>query len=417
MDAQLRKIEEIEKQKDEEEELRYFEKYSHIFQLTFEFLHGRNVLMYGGMAINELLPQKLKFYNAKALPDIDVLTVRAEKLAKDCVTFFQKKGYRNITTSHSEALHPGTYKVYVDSLQVLDITRVSEKAYKRLSKHAVFIEHHKLYVVDPQYLRMTLHLILSKGDAVTVHRWGKALERLVAFYKTFPPKPCDVDKSIGSLNKNKKSREPVPDTLYEDVYNILRDTEYVHFGIGEIEKVTGKKIPVQPIVPRIQLLADDNVDNIARVIVEKLQQMSVTNNTTKYNPKRLKISRIYPADNFVQEHIVIMYGTIPVVVIFRADTCEGFSTYKNIRIASVHTIIRMGLSIMFSSYSHLAPYSSVVECIVNMLTLVSNKDRLKPRHKKLLEDVVKQCYGSSEGLVTMRKNRILRLKNNNLLDK
>jgi hypothetical protein len=62
---------------------------------------------------------------------------------------------------------------------------------------------------------------------------------------------------------------------------------------------------------------------------------------------------------------------------------------------------------ILSPYKHFTHIDSL-ECIVNNLTLTNNKLR-GSSNKKLFQDVVTQCYGENIGLVTMRKNRLLRL--------
>jgi hypothetical protein len=417
MEAQLKKIMMIEKRKDLEEEARYFEKYSDIFNLVFTFLRRRKVLLYGGMALNELMPKKYKFYSPKTLPDIDILCLDGKKLAKDCISFFIRHCFNNVSTSTSEALHPGTYKVYVDAVQVLDITDISERAFKRLSKNRVHIEKNGLYIVDPQYLRMTLHLILSKGDAITVHRWGKTLERLVLFYKAFPPKPCNISKQLKKLDLGwLKDEDAIPKGLIHDIRELLKGTEYIMMGLHEMELILNIKVPDNLSVLPFTIFADDEVNRVGKIIVSKLQKHSITtfsksNTHLDYDPFKLKVTKVFPADDFVSDHVIISYKGTTIVYISNSNICEGFNLYKGVRVASVHTIIRMLLCMMLSSYHHFDEYIESMECIVNILALATNTNRMSGNRKKILHDVVEQCYGATEGLVTMRKNRLLRLNN------
>lgn len=391
----IKKIEDIAKEKDEEEEARYYEKYFTIFEETYKILENKNILLYGGVAINELLPSKLQFYKTTALPDIDVLTTNGEKLAQKIVKYFQKKGFSNITTGHSEALHPGTYKVYVDSLQILDITDIPSNVYKRLSKNAVQSRHKGIKIVDPQFLRMTLHLILAKGDASTVHRWGKVLERLSLFYKQFPPKICKKEK------KKDDAKELIPADIYKTIYNIIREHEYVVFGLHEMEAIIDKKLGAETIHSPIQLLCKDN--KITTVAENFIHNISAHDSIFS---KHLKISKVYEADSLVPDHIFVLYKQVPIITIFHAHECYGYNNNDGIRIASIHTIIFMYLCIILSPYKHFK-YIDSLECLVNKLAVLNSKYR--GTNKKLLQDIVIQCYGENIGLVTMRKNRLLRL--------
>jgi hypothetical protein len=398
----IKQIENIAQKKDEEEEARYYEKYNSIFEETYKILEKKDVLLYGGIAINELLPSKLKFYKTTALPDIDVLTINGEKLAKNIVKYFQKIGFNNITTSHSEALHPGTYKVYVDSLQILDITDIPINVFKRLSKNAVKSEHKGIKIVDPQFLRMTLHLILAKGDATTVHRWGKVLERLSLFYKQFPPKVCNNIYKDKRQNTTVTIKEDIVlEDIYKTIYNSISNKEYILFGLHEMDILLDKHIKSTVIQSPIQLLVkDQNLKDIANSIIHNI---SAHNNTYA---KYLHLSKLYNEDTLISDHIFVFYKKIPIISIFHANVCYGYNLYNGIRIASIHTIIFMYLCMILSPYNHFKNLDSL-ECLVNTLAVLNNKSR--GSNKKLLQDVVSQCYGENIGLVTMRKNRLLRL--------
>jgi len=85
--------------------------------------------------------------------------------------------------------------------------------------------------------------------------------------------------------------------------------------------------------------------------------------------------------------------------------------FDGLRIASIHTIIRMYMCMVLSPRQNVHFSTLNLECLVNTLALLQNKARTvrAQRHKKLFQDVVAQCYGASTGLVTLRKNRLLRL--------
>jgi len=401
----IKKIENIAQHKDEEEEAKYYEKYYDLFEETYSILRKKKVLLYGGVAINELLPPELQFYKTTALPDIDILTTNGEKLAKTIVKYFHKKGFSNITTSHSEALHPGTYKVYVDSLQILDITDIPKHVYKRLDTNSVLIKRLQLKAVDPQFLRMTLHLILAKGDATTVHRWGKVLERLTLFYKQFPPKVCNTiytsNKSKDLNNTSKEVANIVPEDLTNKIYSILKDTDYILFGLHEVELLLEKHIKTNILPSPIQILVkEQNLKDIAISFVNKIAAHD------DLYTSHLKISEVYKEDTLIPDHIFIYYKKQQLLSIFHANVCYGYNNYGDLKIASIHTIIFMYLCILLTPYRHFHNLNSL-ECLVNILALKQSK--LRNTKKKLFQDVVSQCYGENIGLVTLRKNRLLRL--------
>ena len=104
--------------------------------------------------------------------------------------------------------------------------------------------------------------------------------------------------------------------------------------------------------------------------------------------------------------IFIYYKKQQLLSIFHANVCYGYNNYGDLKIASIHTIIFMYLCILLTPYRHFHNLNSL-ECLVNILALKQSK--LRNTKKKLFQDVVSQCYGENIGLVTLRKNRLLRL--------
>ena len=408
LDFQLRKIDAIAKIKDEEEEARYYAKYSKVFDEANKYLSKRNVLLYGGTAINELLPEKLKFYKPATLPDIDVFCTDGEVLAEKLVKHFQSKGYSDISTNRVEALHPGTHKVFVESLQVADISTISVKAFNRLRKNSVRAPSSGIRIVDPQFLRFALHLIMAKGDADSVHRWEKALPRMAAFYTAYPPKPCHLTKdarghSSDTLPVAPKSK--VPPALTAAIYDTLKNRDYVLFGMHEIELLLDSELKSRVTEASIQMLVQSkDVGAVARDIVSEIETFDESFAGT------IKVSPVYPEDEFLPRHVFITYKGERFAAIYNTNTCVSYVTHKGLRIASIHTIMRMYLAMLLSPYPHFDKYNKSMECLVNTLSIL--RLRMRGTKKKLFEDVVGQCYGSYSGLVTMQKERRIRLAKN-----
>jgi hypothetical protein len=124
----------------------------------------------------------------------------------------------------------------------------------------------------------------------------------------------------------------------------------------------------------------------------------------------LKISEVYKDDTLISDHVFIYYKNTPLVILFHSNVCYGYNIYNEMRIASIHTIIFMYLCILLTPYKHFHNKDSL-ECLVNILALKQSK--LRSTQKKLFQDVVSQCYGENIGLVTLRKNRLLRLAKQN----
>jgi len=377
---QIHKIDKIAEKKQDELENEQFNKYSHIFNLAYKILKTQPVLLYGGMAINEMLPDKLKIYKKNSLPDIDIFSKNAENIATKVVEFFKKNGYP--MASFGDALHEGTYKIYVEGIQVIDITNISTQAFKRLS-YKSNMSSFGIKIVNSQFIRMSLHMMLSQPN--DAHRWNKVFQRLIAFYKVNPPMKCKF--KIKTSSNNSLSN-------YSEIYDYIKTTDFVIFGHNELKDFfNNKNIPnIQQ--PYIQLLVKEDVYEIATDIIEKLGK------------SELKLSKVYDADDFIPRHIFIYNGKTKIAALYTATSCVSYINYNGFRYASIHTIIRIYMLMLFSSYSHFKTDYNNIECLVNMLSIIQYKNI--GSKKKIFKEFIMDCYGIHKGLITLKREKLIR---------
>jgi len=394
---QLHKIDKIAEQKQNEIDKEQYGKYSPIFDIVYKILKKQPVLLYGGMAINEMLPKKLKIYKENVLPDIDVFCTNPEKIAKRIVGFLQKNGHP--ISSYGDALHEGTYKIYVDGLQVIDITSVSPATFKSLS-HKSMRTSTGIKIVNPQFIRMSLHMMLSQPN--DAHRWHKVFERLILFYKINPPHKCTFKQptsTIKNLNRNMNTNTNTRTTnrvISDEIYEYIKQTDFIVFGYNEIKTFFGSDNNNIPNIkqPLIQLLVKEDVFEIATDIVEKLG-----------HPK-LNLSKVFEADDFISRHIFIYNGTEKIATLYTASACVSFIDHDGLRIASIHTIIRMYMLMLFSSYTHFKKDQDNIECLVNLLAILQYKNI--GSKNKLFREFIMECYGIHKGLITLKRERLIR---------
>ena len=374
-----KRIEKLVEQKKKETDIVYFDKYASLFHDAYRFLATKKALLYGGTALNELLPTSLKIYNPYTLPDIDVLSPNAEKLATEMVGFYKKKKHQAV--SFTEALHPGTFKVYADGVQIADITQCSPETYDKLLQDCVRSKQWKIKIVPPQYIRMTLHKILSQPN--DAHRWENVFERLKRYYKTFPISAVCKKQKPTTINFQSLA---VEDELYK-----LLPPETVFFGKREVEQMVNKETPL--LHTPIHALTNQDLVATAKMLREEI-------------PK-LTFSKIFRPDDFVPEHIVLFIEGQPVATLYHPSSCVAFNEYKNKRIASINAVIDYLLSMSMSHNPHFKKNKHLLECLANDLSKVQQTSNSK---KKVLKQIVMSCYGPSIGLITMRRERAKRLR-------
>lgn len=375
-----RKIEALAVKKQKELDMLNYEKYSSLFDDAYEFLAKKRVLLYGGTALNELMPEPRKFYEPYALPDIDVLSPDAKKIAHDMVNLYSKNKHQ--ANTFTEALHQGTYKVYSDGIQIADITQCDITVYDMLRKKSI-IGRNNIQIISPQYIRMTLHKLFSQPN--DAHRWSKIYERLKSYYKTFP---IVSSHSIKSAKDN-------DDDINADIDAIVQSMpeETVFLGKREVMMLLGRKTPIEFPFPPLLALTDQDLSHV----VAKIRR----------DVKNISVSKIYEADHFVPSHVILSVDNKPMGIIFRLSSCVAFNQLKNKpRVAGIHTMIDMFLSMSMSRYRHFQKAKPFLESLSDELARVqqSNKSR-----RKLLNQFGLVCHGPSMGIATLKVERIKRI--------
>lgn len=380
---ELKKIEKIVEKKEKELEYLNYIKYYHIFESAIVFLKNKRVILYGGVALNEILPPRLKFYDKNSLPDLDMMSPDARKIASELVYYYKKTKHQAV--SFTEALHKGTYKVFADGIQVIDITQCAETTYRKLRTHSS-ISSLGLMIAPLEYIRMTLHQMLSLPNDAT-NRWEKVFKRLFLFYKAYPIEKCKIPHEIVS--------QPFQEHV-ENLYKILKDSDCIFFGIDELSIILQKPLGFYYNVPPIQVIVNSEIDILVKNIIYLLPDVDQP--------------IFFTADDFVSNHVIISLHGQPLLCIHEAQQCHSFTIFRKRRIASMHTIITILLSMCLSPYRHFYKMRLYFKCIVNELSIVQQNFGKNYNTSIVRENLPLYCMGPTSGLATLRRNRILRLK-------
>ena len=172
-----------------------------IVKLTKDFINQHNLLLYGGHALNALLPKKDRFYkNDNEFHDFDLLSPSAKKHAVMLADIFYTEGF--IFTEVRPAIHDGTYKIYVNFVHIADITMVSDTFFYQMLKlsqierpsHKYIDNELKVIHIAPVYLLKHNIIIQLSRPIGSIVRWEKVYRRLMLFYKYYAKK----DKTLFS---------------------------------------------------------------------------------------------------------------------------------------------------------------------------------------------------------------------------
>jgi hypothetical protein len=378
LNKQLKQIEALAENKQGEIENNYYKKYRYLYDILINFLKNKEILIYGGLAINEQLPAKSKFYGKYELPDIDIFTFNAKLLIKDILNHYKKE--HNIQLiSAKEALHENTYKLFAEGLQLLDITDISKEDYDKLNANAVDTKI-GIRAVDIRFLKYTLHLLSSQSyDA---HRWTKVYERILKVYKHYPVKEQSIPW--------KEFYTPIPEELYQGLQHWISREKIISFGWDVIE-TTLKSTQTQNGFPITYLLYDGNVKQLAK----------------QFKWSGVKIVETYPGDIFVAPYVALGYNNTRFCYIFNTRSCLSIIKENDEYRLTLHSLITMLYTLYLSSQS--TDFLPAIENLSN----ICMKDMKRP--SKLSSLYSAECYGSQSGIITLRRKRLIRyMKNKNV---
>lgn len=394
LEKQLQRIENIAEKKNEEIERKNYEKYSYLYDICLTFLKKYDVLLYGGSAINELLPKKAKFYKEYELPDIDIFTYEAKTLIKDLLNHFKKEHHIELVSA-KEALHENTFKIYSQGLQILDITQISKSDFEILKKNARPTSLH-LKSVNVEFLKYTIHTL--SAQSYDSHRWTKVYERMLKFYEYYPPEyPCKLDLNDYYLS--------LPNPLYQSIHQFIREHKMPSFGWDVIHTY----LKDDPLYKKLhQTITNKDAKPIQYAFYEG--SLKTIEKDIRSQIKELRVVERYKGDTFLPAYIVFGYQREKCLYVFETKSCLSILQFQEDFILSIHSILTM----FYAMY--LSGQSKELLCIVQFLTAALFKNLLS--RKKLFNKFVLECYGKQQGIITLRREHIKRnLKNKNIFTK
>ncbi len=183
-------------------------KYRNIKNIIEDFIIKKNLLLYGGTAINISLPIKKQFYNkSNSKPDYDVFSVNPKEDIIELANILYKKTKMKYINAYN-GIHDGTYKLKYDNYSFVDITYLNKEDFTRFllltqlkSKRNLLGINPNIKLVPLEVLRYSFHLEFAKPFSSS-HRWDKLYDRIKIFDNHNIPSKTKLIKYIKKNNKN-----------------------------------------------------------------------------------------------------------------------------------------------------------------------------------------------------------------------
>ena len=370
-----------------------------IINVVEDFLKTKNLICYGGTAINSILPEEDQFYNKDVeIPDYDFFTFNALEDAKELADIYYKKGFTDVEAKAGQ--HHGTYKVFVNYIPVADITQIPKEIFNALKKDSIRVAG--ILYAPPNFLRMSMYLELSR-PAGDISRWEKVLKRLTLLNKNYPLTHINCNDVEFQREMSNKENQ---DEIYENVKNTLINQGVVFFG-GYAITLYSQYMP-RKLQSHLEKIADfdvisHNPETTAEIVKERLKDVGVTNT---------KVIKHEPVGEIIPEHYEIRIGKDTIAFIYKPVACHSYNVLlikgQKVKIATIDTMLSFYLAFLYAERPYYNDFSERILCMSKFLFEVQQKNRLE--QKGLLRRFSIICYGHQESVEEMRSQKAAKYK-------
>jgi len=387
-----------------------------VIRIVEDYIQHKNLICYGGTAINNILPEDDQFYNKDfEIPDYDFFSFDAFKDAKELANIYYKQGFQDVEAKSGQ--HFGTYKVFVNYIPIADITQLPKQIFIALKTDAIRING--ILYAPPNFLRMSMYLELSRPAGDT-SRWEKVLKRLLLLNKHYPitNKHCkNIEfqrdfsgkhdhEHLDKTDQHPKTEDTFENEVYENVKQTFIEQGCVFFGgyaISLYSKYMPKNLQKHLLrIPDFDILANDP-ENTSKIVKSNLAKIGI---------KNVKIIKREPIGEIIPLHYEIKVGNNTIVFIYKPVACHSYNTlnYKNekIKIATIDTMLSFYLAFLYANKPYYNDYLERTLCMAKFLYEVQQENRLSQHG--LLRRFTITCYGHQESIEEIRANKALKYK-------
>lgn len=361
-----------------------------IISIVELFLKNNKILCYGGTAINNILPEHIKFYEKLLdIPDYDFYSTNA---IRDLVRLADKlhaAGFTDIEVK-SSVVHEGVYKLYIKKIPIADTHQLSSDLFNIMYEDSV--HYNGIAYVSPDYLRLNIYkeLAAPKGD---ISRWEKIYERLQLLNKYHP---FNENNKCSHLNF---MREFVADSnVIETTYTCIRDIlieEGVVFLGGYACGAYNSNNEIH--VPDFDVLSM-HAHSVASRVRVALEHAGIINIDI--------VHKLPIGDGRISNHYEISIDAVIVCTIYEPMSCYGYNSIlvndKYVNIASIDTMMFFLLALRYISKNK---YN--IDRILCMAQFMIRTMRNKSKFNKtgIFKRFDVECYGNEKTVTERRSDR------------
>jgi len=361
------------------------------------FIRRKNLICYGGTAINNILPKEEQFYDRDVeIPDYDFFSPNSLDDAKELANIFYERGYTEVEAKSGQ--HAGTFKVFVNFIAIADITHLPKELFNSIKMEAIRVAG--ILYTPPNYLRMSMFLELSRPAGDT-DRWEKILKRLTLLNKHYPL----VGKQCATMNFQRSYEGTMEaDEIYDVVKETFINQGVVFFGgyaISIYSKYMPKKLQKHfKKIPDFDVLSNDPLTT-AEIVKERLKDINISD---------AKIVKHEGIGDVIPEHYEIVVSKDTIAFIYKPVGCHSYNNVhihgKTIRIATIDTMLSFYLAFLYAKRGYFDP--DRILCMSQFLFEVEQKNRLE--QKGVLRRFSITCYGHQPSIEEIKAEKAQKFK-------
>ena len=372
---------------------------STILNVVAKKIDEHNGILYGGYALNELLPKHLQFYVEDTIPDYDFFVKDAEAVSKDIADKLNSK--KKQYTEVRYAMHEGTYKVFSNFESVADVTQISTYEYDTLLKNS--IRHKVNYkttvkLAPIEFLKAVayLELCLPIGSSF---RWTKTFERILRFEKANPLKETNsLQLSIEDVFKSYELPQKFKN-IHKICKQYIKLNELVYINLNAVNVFTHldnkkacKKASKEEYILPLEILSDD-ISLTLNDITSKLRAYNFNYKISSFEsfktfiPKKKTIAILNKETNRYHKFASIYDAT---------ERCFAYLTRNNTRYVSIYFLMYIYY------FKDLIEEKDENKVILHKLYKIMNNENT---HAKLINLFTDKCFGKEHTMSAIKKNR------------
>jgi len=402
-----KELEKIIKIKQNENNKRNFSKNIRVFNLIKTFIKKNNLLIYGGVAINSILPKKDRFYDKYEVPDIDFFSLKAKIDAINLADFLKKNGVEYVEVK--SGIHYETFKVYVNFTPVVDITEIPKFLFNRMVEMSNK-EIHEIKKIAPDYdiivapltfLRLSIHIELSRPNGY-IERWPKIFRRMTLLYNYYPVplnKSCEgfIKESVIKIIEIKEYLIEIIKTMDLPLIGIEAVKLYLQKGGIKIDSnaILDSKMTILDIISTNYITTSDQ-------LIKELHKF-LGNGFKVYRKFHASLNK----NELLTKHIIINIEYYennklhirPIITIYKSNACYSYKMINNMMVASIDSNLSFLYAWLLTNRSYLK--KDKIQCILEWLL---NIQYINLHSKKYIFNLFeRRCYGKQTELIDLKK--------------